>query len=276
MPLLVTLATFLTYIHIDPVNNKITAEKVNNSVILIIDKRVCVYITIIVVIIIVVIIVVIINNFLIYKKRCLLALPSSTSSAFPSSSSPLSFSELSRFLLHINLNYDWEDVFDDVCIGEPIVHNNDDNTLSSAGSEPSPALSFPRCWGTQWADTGWQRTKGHQNFQTFCIHILHRRMKEWVTIIKLSVSTTPPLDGTHAGVFIANNVWRQNSLYLEIQSCRGWPPTWRKGNWLVWWERSFAFIFRNDTGMKSQLFWFRTQRVNFYRWVSKLEIWLVF
>ena len=105
VPLLVTLATFLTYIHIDPVNNKITAEKVNNL---------CVQ-TIIVVIIVIMIIVVIINNFLIYnKKRCLLALPSSTSSAFPSSSSPLSFSELSRFLLHINLNYDWEDVFD-VC-----------------------------------------------------------------------------------------------------------------------------------------------------------------
>ena len=33
MPLLVTLATFLTYIHLDPVNNKITAEKVKNSVI---------------------------------------------------------------------------------------------------------------------------------------------------------------------------------------------------------------------------------------------------
>ena len=30
---MVTLATFLTYIHLDPVNNKITAEKVNNSVI---------------------------------------------------------------------------------------------------------------------------------------------------------------------------------------------------------------------------------------------------
>ena len=47
------------------------------------------------------------------------------------------------------------------------VHNNDDTTLTSAGSEPSPALSFPRCWGTQWADTGWQRTKGHQHFKTF-------------------------------------------------------------------------------------------------------------
>ena len=33
VPLLVTLATFLTYIHLDPVNNKITAEKVNNCVI---------------------------------------------------------------------------------------------------------------------------------------------------------------------------------------------------------------------------------------------------
>ena len=33
VPLLVTLATFLTYIHLDPVNNKITAEKVNNLLI---------------------------------------------------------------------------------------------------------------------------------------------------------------------------------------------------------------------------------------------------
>ena len=158
------------------------------------------------------------------------------------------------------------------------VHNNDDTTLTSAGSEPSPALSFPRCWGTQWADTGWQRTKGHQNFQTFFIHILHRHVKEWVTIIKLSVSTTPPLDGTHAGVFIANNVWRQKSLLLETQSyrgclhckqylmsrlivnplletqsCRGWPPTWRKGSWLAWWERSNGIDFQSFMGWEKEL-----------------------
>ena len=40
----------------------------------------------------------------------------------------------------------------------------------------------------------------------FLFIFLHRHVKEWVTIIKLSVSPTPPLDGTHAGVFVANNV----------------------------------------------------------------------